>query len=280
MKLNLIGCGNVGQTILRRLADSGLYDIQDVYGPRPERVARAMGFLGQGRACRTLDEMRPADVWFLTVPDTRIAEVADDLARVAPKGPAVAIHCSGFLPASEMASLRALGWTLASAHPALSFADPAVSVHQFAGVHCGLEGDPAAIEIAGRLMQDAGAQVFDIRPGGKALYHAAAVFSSNFTVVLQAIAREAWAEAGVPAEIVGNLNAALLKAASENALAMGPQAALTGPAARGDWGVVLRQGAAVTDWHPEAGTSYRSLSLLARRLKRTGSTGTAVDEEG
>lgn len=269
----------VGQTVFRRLADTGLYDIQDIYGSTPERLERAMGFLAAGRACDSLSAMRPADVWFLTVPDTRIAGVAADLAGIAPEGPAVAIHCSGFLPADEMAPLRDLGWTLASVHPVLSFAEPSVSVRQFPGVWCGLEGDEEAMAVAGALMQAAGAETFDIRRGGKALYHAAAVFSNNLSVVLQALAREAWAEAGVPNEIVNDLHAGLLRSGSDNALSMGPQAALTGPAARGDWDVVRRQGDAVSAWHPEAGEAYRSLSLLARRLKQKGSTQIRADEE-
>ncbi|MGQ2905850.1 MAG: Rossmann-like and DUF2520 domain-containing protein [Neoaquamicrobium sediminum] len=270
--LNLIGAGSVGMTLFRRFAGSGAVDIQDIYGRDPARLAEAVSFIGAGRAASSLAAMRPADIWFLTVPDSSIADVARDLAASGPTRPAMAVHCSGFLPAMEMGPLKELGWSVASAHPVMTFADPQASVEAFAGTYCGMEGDADAIGCIAEVLERAGAFPFTITPGGKALYHAAAVFSNNLAVVLQAIAREAWAEAGVPDEISPALNAALLASTERNVTSLGPAAALTGPAARGDWSVVERQADAVAAWHPQAGEAYRILSPLARRLKRTGST--------
>ncbi len=207
----------------------------------------------------------------ITVPDTQIAGIAAELAASAFPA-AIAFHCSGFLPAAEMAPLDAKGWQLASAHPVTSFADPAASAAQFAGTFCGLEGAAQALSVLERMFEAAGARCFPVRSDAKAIYHAAAVLSNNLTTVLQAIAQEAWAEAGVPDDAIGALHAALLKSTVENTVAFGPQAALTGPAARGDTAVVTRQHAAVAHWHPEAGRAYDALSTMAAQLKRTGKT--------
>lgn len=280
LTINLIGPGKVGQTVCRCLANQGRHAIQDVFGRDRERAASAVSFIGEGSVATSLSSMRPADLWFVTVPDSRIGAVAAELADARPAGAATAVHFSGFLPADEMAPLRRLGWELVSAHPVLTFADPAIAAAHFAGTYCGMEGDDGARgEVAG-LLGEIGARTFDVTTRGKALYHAAAVFSSNFAVVLQAMAREAWAEAGVPEDISVELNNSMLRAIAENVVALGPPAALTGPAARGDWTVVTRQHEAVRDWHPEAGRAYESLSLMARRLKRTGTTRHPVDEEG
>ncbi len=230
----------------------------------------AVSETGHGRAAN-LRDMAPADIWFLTVPDTRIAEAAEALARTAAP-PAVAVHCSGFHTAAEMAPLRVKGWQLVSAHPNLSFADPETSAARFAGTPCGIEGDPIATAAVDALLTDLGAVCFPIASDRKALYHAAAVFSNNFATVLQAVAREAWADAGVPDDIARQLNASLLNATAENVARHGPLEALTGPAARGDDAVVSRQGDEVTAWHPDAGALYRDLSAMAARLKRTGKT--------
>ena len=58
----------------------------------------------------------------------------------------------------------------------------------------------------------------------------------------------------------------LLRNAVANITALGPQAALTGPAARGDTAAIARQGAAVNDWDAQTGAAYNALSALALRL--------------
>lgn len=271
LKINLVGPGKVGQTLMRRIVMAGEHEIQDVVGRSVETARLAVEFIGTGTAVSALADMRPADLWFVTVSDTRIGAVAARLAEVAPK-PSIAVHCSGFLPAAEMRPLRDLGWGLASAHPVLTFADPASAVRQFEGTLCGIEGDAGAVTIVDALMRGIGGHPFPVSSEYKAIYHAAAVFSNNFTVVLQAVAREAWARAGVPQEIAEQLNAHLLSATTENVKRLGPAAALTGPAARGDLEIVARQEAAVRSWHPDAGEVYAELSVLAARLKQTGTT--------
>jgi predicted short-subunit dehydrogenase-like oxidoreductase (DUF2520 family) len=94
------------------------------------------------------------------------------------------------------------------------------------------------------------------------------VFSSNFTVVLQGIAQDAWRSAGVPPELMRPLTEALLKSTVDNVLAMGPAQSLTGPAARGDTAVVQEQGEVVKRWNAPAGEAYALLSQLAAELKR------------
>jgi predicted short-subunit dehydrogenase-like oxidoreductase (DUF2520 family) len=58
----------------------------------------------------------------------------------------------------------------------------------------------------------------------------------------------------------------LLHNAVNNIVALGPQAALTGPAARGDLALVAAQGDAVTLWDTDAGAAYQVLSRLASKL--------------
>lgn len=96
------------------------------------------------------------------------------------------------------------------------------------------------------------------------------MFSNNFATVLQAVAREAWAEAGVPEAMADRLCNSLLANTAESVARLGPGAALTGPAARGDSAVLRQQQAALERWQPEAAQIYGAMSTLARRLKTTG----------
>lgn len=274
LRVNLIGAGKVGRTLLSLLAEHPGYEVGDVVSARKESAEGAVQAAGAGRVALTLAAMRPADVWCLAVPDDRIAKVAADLARVAaPDATAarpIAVHFSGFLSSEILAPLQERGWSTASCHPVLSFADPTAAKVQFPGTFCGIEGQAA--ERIAALVSDLGGRPFTVASAQKALYHAAAVFSNNFTVVLQAIALEAWSEAGVDDSVARDLCAALLRSTTDNVVRIGPSGALTGPAARGDEAVLAKQQGEVAAWHPDASEVYRVMSRLARRLKEHGST--------
>lgn len=275
--VNLIGTGRVGCTLLRLLARTDDVVIGDVTSSRFDQARAAVGEIGAGRAVAAISDMAHADFWFLTVPDSRIAEVSDKVSQVIEfkiknyPSP-IAVHCSGYHAASVMAPLAALGWRLVSAHPMQSFADPEVSARRFPGTWCGVEGDDSGVVEVEVLLGKLGARPFRIASEGKALYHAAAVFTNNFTTVLQAVALEAWEAAGVPPEAARELNTTLLKSTLENIERLGPAEALTGPAARGDVDVVCEQGNRVTKWHADAGRLYALFSDMASRLKTTGRT--------
>jgi predicted short-subunit dehydrogenase-like oxidoreductase (DUF2520 family) len=271
---NVIGCGRVGQTLAALLHQRGQVQVQDLYSRSFNSAEQAAQFVGAGQPVADLAEMRAADVWLLSVPDAQVAAVAHALADAqgATLAGAIVCHNSGFLSAAVLQPLQTLGCHVASAHPVLNFASPETGVRQFAGTPCGLEGDAPALAWLHTALSAIGGRCFEIASADKPLYHAAAVFSSNFTVVLQGIAQDAWQSAGVPPELMRPLTEALLKSTVDNVLAMGPAQALTGPAARGDTAVVQAQGEVVQRWHAPAGEVYKTLSALAAQLKKDGKT--------
>lgn len=269
--LNLVGCGRVGKTLAHLWHQHQTLQIQDVLTTTSESAQAAVAFIGAGRAVSTLTQMRPADLWLIAVPDRQIAACAADMAQhLAHMAPATVFHGSGALGSAVLAPLREHRWQTASAHCILSFAAPATAVQQFAGTPCSIEGDEPAAEQLATLFTAIGAQCFAVAAEKKVLYHAAAVFGTNFLPVLQALAEELWRDSGVPPALLPQLRATLLRNAVDNVLALGPAAALTGPAARGDSALVETQGLAVQQWDAVAGDSYRALSVLARRLAQEG----------
>jgi predicted short-subunit dehydrogenase-like oxidoreductase (DUF2520 family) len=271
---NVIGCGRVGQTLAALLHQRGQVLVQDLYSRSFSSAEQAAKFVGAGQTVPNLTDMRAADVWLLSVPDAQVGAAAQALADAqgAKLAGAIVFHNSGFLSAAVLQPLQALGCHVASAHPVLNFASPDTGVRQFAGTPCGLEGDAPALAWLHTALSAIGGRCFEIASADKPLYHAAAVFSSNFTVVLQGIAQDAWHSAGVPPELMRPLTEALLKSTVDNLLAMGPAQALTGPAARGDTAVVQAQGAVVKRWSAPAGEVYKTLSELAAQLKKDGKT--------
>ena len=79
--LNIIGCGKVGRTLGRLLHASGACTVQDLKGQSHEETALAADFIQAGRPVQGWSDMRPADLWLITVPDTRIAIVAAEIAQ-------------------------------------------------------------------------------------------------------------------------------------------------------------------------------------------------------
>ncbi len=272
--LNLVGAGRVAQTLATLWHRCGTFAVQDVLTTSLDSAQSACAVIGSGQAVASLPSMRPADVWMLAVTDAQIAGCAQSLAqqfahkRQATGTAPIVFHCSGAQSSATLAPLTALGWRVASAHCILSFASVIAALQQFHGTPCALEGDDAACDVLRTAFTAIGARCFDVASQDKLLYHAAAVFATNFLPVLQSTAENLWRSTGVPADLLPHLRESLLRNAVANITALGPQAALTGPAARGDTAAIARQGAAVAAWDAKTGAAYTALSELALLLAR------------
>ena len=276
--LNIIGAGRVGRSLAYLWHKQGVFAVQDVLTRSQTSADEAVKFIAAGRAVARLHDMRAADVWMLAVPDGQIKNVAIALSNTTLAGVfiasgAIIFHCSGALSSAELQSLRSAGdkgSQVASAHCILSFSAPASAITQFAGTPCALEGDVAATQTLQPAFEAIGANCFDLAAKDKVLYHAAAVFATNFLPVLQVVAADLWQSTGMPEELIAPLNASLLQKAVQNIAAQGTAKALTGPAARGDTELVVLQGKAVADWNAKAGAAYVALSELASQIAKHG----------
>ena len=126
----------------------------------------------------------------------------------------------------------------------------------------GIDGDDPARNTSRRLAGHVGARTLDIPPGGKARYHAAAVISSNFPVVLAALAGEVLASLGIPARSAQHAVHGLMDAAVSNLAETAPADVLTGPIVRGEVDTIIRHLTALRQ-EPEARAVYKRLSLTA-----------------
>lgn len=279
--LNIIGAGRVGRSLAHMWHKQGVFAVQDVLTRSQTSADEAVQFIGSGRAVTNLSDMRAADVWMLAVPDGQINTVAKelsnkkitDIASVFIASGAIVFHCSGALSSAELQPLRGTGdkgSQLGSAHCILSFSAPASAVTQFAGTPCALEGDAVATQTLQTAFEAIGAKCFDIAEKDKILYHAAAVFATNFLPVLQVVATDLWRSSGMPEPMIAPLSASLLQKAVQNMACQGAAKALTGPAARGDTELVALQGTAVSDWNAQAGAAYAALSQLASQIAKHG----------
>jgi predicted short-subunit dehydrogenase-like oxidoreductase (DUF2520 family) len=180
------------------------------------------------------------DLVIVAVPDDAIGAVALELARsrLITADHAV-LHTSGLCDRSSLAALNGSGAALGSIHPLQTFVDSDGDPDALAGAPAVIEGDPRAVAVARRVAALVRlTPVVEIDAEKKPLYHAAAVFASNYPVVLAAIAARLGREAGL-GDIADTLFHPLMRRTISN-LEGGAAAALTGPIRRGDAGTVSR----------------------------------------
>jgi len=203
-----------------------------------------------------------ADLLVIAVDDGAIAEVAQ---RLAPQAGAVrgAVHLSGLTP---VAALGALACPTGSFHPLQTLPNPRDGAARLRGAWVAITApDDALFHRLVELAQSMGCRPFALADDRKALYHAAASAAANYPVAVLAVARRLFEAAGVGFGVAEPL----IRAAVENALALGPEAALTGPVARGDAGTVAAQLEAVRHGVPDLAEAFAALARTAARIAGT-----------
>ncbi len=267
--LSIIACGKVGQTLARLWVQHQAIQLQDILNTSIESGTRAVAFIGAGRVASDYADLQAADIFLIAAPDDQIATCCNALANSGRlSAGSIVFHCSGALPSGILASASRQGAVVASVHPIRSFAVPEKVVADFAGAYCGVEGDQAALDVLNPLFKAIGAQTVAIQGDNKVLYHAAAVFASNYLVTLMDTAVQAYGKAGIPPEIALKMMASLVRETTENVLQIGPEQALTGPIARGDVVTVVKQYRAVNDWNKHYGKLYKQMGKLTAQLAR------------
>ncbi|MEZ5451029.1 MAG: Rossmann-like and DUF2520 domain-containing protein, partial [Thiolinea sp.] len=232
-----------------------------------DSAVAAVAAMQAGMAVATIAELPAADYHLLSCPDSQIAACAQALAASGVlRAGDVVFHASGALDAGLLQPAAAQGALTGSLHPVRSFSGALLSAQDFAGTYCGLEGGDAALARLEVLVQAIGGMAFRIDAQHKTLYHAASVIACNYLTALQEVSLQTFAAAGVERELAMQLLQPLVSGTVHNVFTQGPQAALTGPIARGDHAVVARQLQALQDWRPELAQLYRLLGTQALSL--------------
>ena len=266
----VIGAGRLGSSLAVAL-DAAAYPMQAIASRDPTSAEALAARLGDW-----VNPMTPAEavdaseLVFLTVPDAEIAPLAASLPWRADQ---VVVHCSGVLGLDVLGPATDAGVVAGCFHPLQTFPSRDPEPWRFEDVACGIEGaDPlsATLEL---LASDLGASVVRLEGVDRGLYHAAAVFSSNYTVAVAAAAQHAWTLAGLPIEQAQSALSPLQLAAARNVAGNDLPDALTGPIARGDIATIERQLTALdaldasADTGTELGRLYRQLGSELLRLE-------------
>ena len=203
----------------------------------------------------------PDGIVFLAVPDAVIGEVAARFAATNP-APAVSfIHLSGALTLDVLAALR--GHAVGSFHPLQSFPFPR-EPDAFRGIAIAVDAStPALLRKLQGLARDLRARPRKVAANDRVLYHAAAVYASNFVLAafsegVRQLMRIGWSEQDATRALLP-----LLDGVVANIRRRGVTRALTGPIRRGDADTVRRHLEALD--RPDL---YRILASIALEIAR------------
>lgn len=238
--INIIGAGRVGQTLGFLFNQLENYKVKAVCNQSISSSLLAIEFIaGVTPAlimpCDDLMTLSASDFILIATTDTKIEEVVSRLCHnTLIKPGTVVFHCSGFLSSDILTPLKDKGCFLASVHPMASFVTPALSVKDYSGTYCGMEGDEPALLLLESLFNAIGSHVYRIL-GKKSVYHAGGVFASNYLVTLAQQAFYCLQEAKIEEDIARSLIHKLMDMTLSNIKQTSTYPhALSGPLLRGD----------------------------------------------
>lgn len=276
MRIAVVGAGRAGTAVAVRWRAAG-HEIVAASGgdATPDRAALHLPGVPVVPARAAA---REAEVTVLGVPDDRIAQVADSLSGAIPDRAWIA-HLAG---AAGLDALAGAGARRLAIHPLQTLPDVERAVARLEGCTVAVGADDEeGFALGERLARDLGGVPFRLTEAARPLYHAAAVLGSNDVVALSALALAAFERAGVPDPAAAL--APLQTATVENVATVGPGAALTGPAVRGDAGTIEANLTALAASVPDAVGPYVAVARAALDLAvasgRLGPEGRAAVEE-
>jgi predicted short-subunit dehydrogenase-like oxidoreductase (DUF2520 family) len=264
--VSIVGAGRLGRTVGRCLHDCGWH-----IGPvvtRSAATARvAVRAIGAGDRYSTLTrDVMDADVILLVTPDDALAGVARKLAGLAGKScrEKVVLHASGALDSSILQPLARCGASVGSIHPMQTFTKN--SRPNLNGVIFAVEGDPRARRTASAIVRTLGGVPMPVTSRDKPAYHAAGTLVAGHALALTESAAQVLIRIGFSRRHAVQTLLPLMRQMLDNFEKYGPQAAWTGPTARGDFATVRKHHEALRRYPREFRDSYATLVRLSARV--------------
>jgi len=280
MDVGVVGAGRVGTAVAVLLARAG-HRIVGVSGAGPATAERATKWLPEVPVLPPGEVARRSELLLLVAPDDRLAEVVTDVAADVPQGAWVA-HLAGSMGLEVLRPVLDAGGRRLAVHPLQTFPDVEGALERLSGCAVAITADDQeGFTLGESIARDLGARPFRLADEFRPLYHAAAVFASNYLVAVAAAAERLLSLAAVEDPLTALLP--LQRATLANVERLGVGDALTGPAVRGDAGTIAANLQAIAAEAPDLAPAYVAMCRvaldLATRSGRLDAAGrTAVEE--
>lgn len=265
-KIAIVGAGNLGKVLGCALKERGYEIVAATALTEKSRLAAAELF-----NCPVYKEpekaAEKADIIFLTTPDGVIEEVSTRIAEFGGiKRGQVVVHTSGAHSSAVLSSAKSKGSSVISIHPLQTFPELQKGLDSLPGTFFAVEGDEDAFSTAEEIIESLQGRMLSIPTEMKPLYHAAACVACNYFVSLIDIALRLYEPMGVPKNEVVQALYPLIEATLRNVKHLGPEKALTGPIARGDFSTVEVHIKQISTYFPHLLPFYKQLGLYTAEL--------------
>lgn len=262
----LVGAGRVATAVALLLQKSGHRIVAVASRTRTSAEAAAARL---GAPALPTESLPSCDLVLLGVPEEALTTAAEDLAGAA--GKRVLVHFAGSVGIRPLERVCPDA-VLCALHPVQACPDVDTALARLPGSAWGVTCSPGAEEWAAALIQrDLEGTPIPVREQDRALWHAAAVTTSNGISALMATGEALLSAIGVrsPEAVLGPIAAGTVANARDLG---GGAVALTGPVVRGEADVLRKHVAAVAERAPESMEPYlhalRSIVASARGVGR------------
>jgi predicted short-subunit dehydrogenase-like oxidoreductase (DUF2520 family) len=253
LKIVVIGAGNVATHLALALDRVG--EVCQIVARHADTAKSLAAKLAENRDAKNQPDfttnsqavIADADFYLISVSDDSVAEVAASLPNV--RG--IVAHTSGSVPMQVLDRFTSYGVF----YPLQTFSrDREISIQ---GVPFFLEANtPETVDRLRELAEAIGGRTYDADSTARATLHLAAVFACNYANLMWDISSDVLARKGYAFDVF----APLMRETISKAAAVGPFAAQTGPAMRGDIDVINKHLSALD------GTPKQIYQLLAETI--------------
>jgi len=249
--LGLVGAGPLSRSFVTKLP-ALRSRLGPVLAPCQRLASRLVNALRAGYAIQRYEELGAAETLLIAVPDAVVAEAVSALAKADLElSGKIVLLCDSRLDSSALQPLARRGAMTASLSSI-----PGLALRYVA------EGERRAVREARLLAEEQSARIYELPPGGKAVFLAAMSFTGGLALAVVDAAARCLRAAGLPSPACDAVCEQLLLKTLRAYLHAGRKA-WSGVLADGERGEVARELAALEEADASLAAAYRVLARLA-----------------
>jgi predicted short-subunit dehydrogenase-like oxidoreductase (DUF2520 family) len=235
LNIGFVGAGTTGTALAARLDQQG-FVIKAVCSRTLSSAERLAKRVENCLVFETAQEVADnVQLVFVTTPDDAISSIASSVKW---RRNQYAVHCSGAHSTDILEPAKTYGASTGGFHPLQTFADVEQAFNNLPGSTFAIEAEGTLQTILKEVAISLKGEIVLLKAEDKAVYHAAAVFASNYLVTLVKMATDLWSDFGVSRQQSIKALLPLMRGTLQNIQNVGLPDCLTGPIARGDFGTI------------------------------------------